>query len=156
MALSVDRPQILVLPPILVGGTLLIGVLIHYWIWPVTPLPLLPARLLGLTVFVSAGILAHSAHQAMTRAGTNIFPNLPTLALVTDGPFRRTRNPLYIAALGVYFGVALWVDGLVPLLATPGVFALLHWAIVLPEERYLEGKFGTPYRAYRAQVPRWL
>jgi len=101
-------------------------------------------------------MLAHYAHKAMTRAGTNVFPTLPALALVTDGPFRYTRNPLYIAASGVYVGVALWVDGLVPLLLFPLVVILLHYAIVLPEERYLETKFGESYRAYRSRVRRWL
>src|SRR6266566_4054379 len=96
-----DRPHILVLPPILVGGLLLGGVSVHYWLWTVTPFPIVPARILGVVLFVSAGVLAHAAHNAMKRAGTNIFPTQPALALVSDGPFRRTRNPLYIAAVGV-------------------------------------------------------
>ncbi len=107
-------------------------------------------------LLVSAGLLANTAHNAMLRAGTNIFPTQPALVLVRDGPFRRTRNPLYIAAFGVYLGVAFWVDGLVPFLLFPLVLTGLHWAIVLPEERYLEGKFGDAYRTYRSQVRRWL
>jgi len=151
-----DRPHILVLPPILVGGLLLVGVSAHYWLWTVTPFPIVPARILGVVLFVSAGVLAHAAHNAMKRAGTNIFPTQPALALVSDGPFRRTRNPLYIAAVGVYLGVAFWVDGLVTFLLLPIVVAGLHWAVVMPEERYLEGQFGDAYRAYQSQVPRWL
>src|SRR6266702_40189 len=150
-----DRPHILVLPPILVGGLLLGGVSVHYWLWTVTPFPIVPARILGFVLFVSAGVLAHAAHNAMKRAGTNIFPTQPALALVSDGPFRPTRNPLYIAAAGVYLGVAFWVDGLAPFLLFPLVPLGLHWAVVLPEERYLEGKFGDAYRSYRATVPRW-
>jgi protein-S-isoprenylcysteine O-methyltransferase Ste14 len=153
---SPDRPQILVLPPVLVGGMMLTGVLLHYWVWPITPLPIVPARTLGVALFLAAGLLANSAHNAMTRVGTNIFPTQPTLALATDGPFRFTRNPLYVAASGVYLGVAFWVDGLVPLLLFPLVCVGLHYAIVLPEERYLDTKFGKPYRAYRARVRRWL
>jgi protein-S-isoprenylcysteine O-methyltransferase Ste14 len=151
-----DRPNILVLPPILVGGLLLIGVSVHYWLWTVTLFPIVPARVLGFALFVSAGFVAHAAHNAMKRAGTNIFPTQPALALVRDGPFRRTRNPLYIAAVGVYLGVAFWVDGLAPFILLPFVLAGLHWAVVMPEERYLEGKFGDAYRAYRSHVPRWL
>ncbi len=156
MVPSPDRPQILVLPPVLVGGTMLIGVLLHYWVWPVTPFPIVPARSVGVALFIGAGLLAYIAHNAMTRAGTNVFPTQPALALVTDGPFHYTRNPLYIAASGVYLGVALWVDGLVPLLLFPLVVTLLHYAIVLPEERYLETKFGESYRTYRSRVRRWL
>jgi len=153
---SPDRPAILILPPVLVCGVLLTGVVVHYWLWTVSPFPIVPARIIGVVLFVSAGMLAHSAHNAMTRAGTNIFPTQPALALVRDGPFRRTRNPLYIAAAGVYLGIAFWVDGLAPFVLFPLVLVGLHWAIVLPEERYLEGKFADEYRTYRAQVRRWL
>ena len=102
-----DRPAILILPPILVGGVLLIGVLMHYWVWTITPFPIVPARSLGALLFVGGGVLAHVAHNAMMRAGTNILPTQPALALVRDGPFRRTRNPLYIAAAAVYLGPAM-------------------------------------------------
>lgn len=78
----------------------------------------------------------------MRRAGTNIRPDQPTLALVLDGPFRFTRNPLYIAAIGLCVGVALFVDGLAPFVVLVPVLAVLHWGIVLREERYLEAKFG--------------
>jgi protein-S-isoprenylcysteine O-methyltransferase Ste14 len=156
MASSKDAPNIVILPPVLVGGTLLVGVALHYIVWPVTLLPVVVARVLGFLVFASAGVLAHSAHLAMQRAGTNILPTQPTLALATDGPYRFTRNPLYLAALGVYLGVTLWVDGLAPLLLLLPVAWLLHWGIVLREEIYLEAKFGAAYDAYRAHVRRWV
>ena len=91
MVEKLDRPAILILPPILVGGVLFIGVLMHYWVWTITPFPIVPARILGALLFIGGGVLAHVAHNAMTRAGTNIFPTQPALALVRDGPFRRTR-----------------------------------------------------------------
>ena len=69
-------------------------------------------------------------------------PSRPTVALATDGPYRFTRNPLYVAAIGVYLGVTLWVDGLAPLLLLLPMAWLLHRGIVLPEERYLETRFG--------------
>jgi protein-S-isoprenylcysteine O-methyltransferase Ste14 len=156
MGRSSDVPDIMVLPPVLVGGMLLIGVLIHYALWTVTLLPTLLARVLGVLVFISAGLLAHFAHLAMKRVGTNILPTQPTLALATDGPYRFSRNPLYIAAIGVYLGVTLWVNGLAPLLLMLPMAWLLHRGIVLPEERYLESKFGSAYRAYQINVRRWL
>ena len=79
-----------------------------------------------------------------------------TAPVVTDGPFRFTRNPLYVAATGVYLGVALWVDGLVPLLLAVPMMAILHWGVVRREERYLAAKFGEPYREYRSRVRRWF
>ena len=156
MSRSSDRPPILVLPPVLVGGVLLAGVLVHYWLWTVTPFPITISRILGFAIFVMAGILANFSHNAMVRAGTNVLPTRPSTALVQDGPYRFTRNPLYIAAMGVYIGVALWVDGLVPLLLAPVVLFGLHFGIVKREEGYLETKFGDNYRAYRAKVRRWI
>jgi protein-S-isoprenylcysteine O-methyltransferase Ste14 len=156
MGRSRDVPDIVVLPPVLVGGILLIGVLIHYAVWTVNLLPTVLARALGITIFISAGVLAHFAHLAMKRVGTNILPTQPTLALATDGPYRFSRNPLYIAAIGVYLGVTLWVNGLAPLLLILPMTLLLHWGIVLREERYLKAKFGDSYQAYQMSVRRWL
>ncbi len=92
----------------------------------------------------------------LKRVGTNIFPTQPTLALATDGPYRFSRNPLYIAAIGVYVGVSLWVDALAPLLLMFPMAWLLHWGIVLREEQYLESKFGNTYQSYKMTVRRWL
>ena len=156
MGRSTDVPDIVMLPPVLVGGMLLVGVLIHYALWTVTLMPTVLARVLGVVVFISAGVLAHFAHLAMKRVGTNILPTQPTLALATDGPYRFSRNPLYLAAIGVYLGVTLWVNGLAPLLLMLPMTTLLHWGIVLREERYLESKFGNAYQSYRMGVRRWL
>src|SRR2546423_3292943 len=153
---SRDAPQILVLPPVLVGGTMIIGLVVHSFVWNVEILPTTPARVLGLTVFVASGLLAHFAHRAMERVGTNIFPTQPTLAIATDGPYRFTRNPLYLAAIGVYIGTALWVDSVVMLLLLFPMAVILHWGIVLREEEYLTAKFPEAYGAYRARVRRWI
>jgi protein-S-isoprenylcysteine O-methyltransferase Ste14 len=123
---------------------------------PVHPLPLLPARLVGVALLVVSGLLARSAEAVMKRAGTNIRPDQPTLAIVSDGPFRYTRNPLYIAITGLYLSVTLLVDALWPLLLLVPVLAVLQWGIVAREEKYLEAKFGEPYRAYKSRVRRWV
>lgn len=156
MKSSRDAPEIVVLPPILVGGTLSIGLIIHYLLWPVELLPAVWARVLGVSVFIASGLLAHFAHLAFKRAGTNVLPTQPTLALATDGPYRYTRNPLYIAAIGVYLGVALWANAIAPLLLLLPMAWVLHWGIVLREEQYLASKFGTAYDEYRSRVRRWL
>ena len=156
MARERDAPDIVILPPVLVGGTMIVGLIVHYLIWPVSILPMLLSRTLGVVVFVSSGVLAHLAHRAMQRVGTNVFPTQPTLAIATDGPFRFTRNPLYIAALGVYLGVTLWVNSLAMLLLIIPMALVLHRGIVLREERYLSAKFDGEYDAYRTRVRRWL
>lgn len=151
-----DAPDIVILPPVLVGGTMVIGLIAHYVLWTVTVLPMLLSRVLGVVLFVSSGILAHLAHRAMERVGTNVFPTQPTLAIATDGPYRFTRNPLYLAAIGVYLGTTLWVNSLVMLLLAIPMVVILHRGIVLREEQYLSQKFPEAYGAYRAGVRRWV
>ena len=92
----------------------------------------------------------------MKRAGTNIRPDQPTLAIVSDGPFRFTRNPLYLALTGLYVGITLLVDALWPLLLLIPALAVLQWGVVAREERYWESKFGGPYRVYKSRVRRWV
>ena len=156
MTSSRDAPEIVVLPPILVGGTLSIGLVIHYLLWPVELLPVMWARVLGASVFIASGLLAHLAHLAFKRVGTNVLPTQPTRALATDGPYRYTRNPLYIAAIGAYLGVSLWANGVAPLLLLFPMAWLLHRGVVLREEQYLASKFGSAYDLYRSRVRRWL
>lgn len=114
------------------------------------------ARLLGVVGLLLSGLLARSAEAAMKRAGTNVRPDQPTLALVTDGPFRWTRNSLDLAAGGLYVSVALLVNTLWPLMLLAPLFGVLQWGVVRREERYLETKFGAVYRAYRSRVRRWF
>jgi protein-S-isoprenylcysteine O-methyltransferase Ste14 len=152
---SADSPGVAVFPPLLFGGALALGLLLQ-WIWPAHPLPSLPARLVGVVLLAASGLLARSAEAAMKRAGTNIRPDQPTLAVVSDGPFRFTRNPLYLALTGLYVGITLLADSLWPLLLLVPVLVVLQWGVVAREERYLEAKFGEPYRAYKARVRRWV
>jgi len=150
-----DTPSVLVFPPFLFGGALALGLLLH-WLHPVPVLPVLPARLVGAVLVIGSGLLARAAKAAMKRAGTNVRPDQPTLAIVVDGPFRFSRNPLYLATIGLYTGVALLVNALWPLALLLPMIALLQWGVILREERYLEERFGAPYREYKARVRRWF
>jgi protein-S-isoprenylcysteine O-methyltransferase Ste14 len=150
-----DTPQVLILPPILVAATLAIGYgadrMFH-----VTMLPVPVARVIGSAAILAGAGLALAARQAMHRAGTNIRPNLPATALVTSGPFQFTRNPFYVAMTALSIGIALWVNSAVMLACLVPMVAVLQFGVIRREERYLEAKFGEPYRAYRALVRRWL
>jgi protein-S-isoprenylcysteine O-methyltransferase Ste14 len=75
---------------------------------------------------------------------------------VTGGPYRRTRNPMYVAMTLLYLGASLLMNGLWPLLALPVVLAALTFAVIRREERYLSSAFGAEYDAYRRRVRRWL
>lgn len=142
-------------PPALVGGMMVLGYLLNL----LHPIPLLApdrARIVSLVVLALSALLAFSAHRVMQRAGTPILPTRPTTALVTAGPYRWTRNPIYLAELGVFLAVASWINGLAPVLLLPVLFLLLDWGVVRREEIYLTAKFGPDYSAFVRRVRRWL
>ncbi len=83
-------------------------------------------------------------------------PYQPTTAIVTEGPYRFTRNPIYLSLAVLYAGLAVMANALWSLLLLLAVMLIIHYAVILPEERYLEQKFGEEYRSYKAKVRRWL
>lgn len=111
---------------------------------------------LGAVLCVLAGGLASWGILSFTRAGTNIPPDEPALVVVTDGPYRFTRNPMYLGILGLLLGLGLvfrleWAIILWPVLAL-----LLHFGVVLREESYMTKKFGKPYEALLEKTRRWI
>ena len=92
----------------------------------------------------------------MARHHTGLLPGQPSTSVLDNGPFARSRNPLYVGLLVASAGVALLAGSLWALLALPVEWALLHWGAVLPEERYLTATFGDTYADYRGRVRRWL
>jgi protein-S-isoprenylcysteine O-methyltransferase Ste14 len=113
-------------------------------------------RPLAVAVALAAAALGLAGLRAFRRAGTPFLPYRETLAIVTDGPFRFTRNPLYFSAILALAGVALWWDSLWLLALLPLVAVALQRLVIGPEERYLEARFGARYRDYRARVRRWF
>jgi len=91
----------------------------------------------------------------MLRARTNIDPYKPSTALVTGGPYRFTRNPIYVAMTLLYVGAALSFRIIPALILLPVALLLLQFGVIRREERYLEAKFGDRYREYRSSVRRW-
>ena len=75
---------------------------------------------------------------------------------MTDGVYRFTRNPIYLALALLYGALALAADSAVPLLLLPPLLAAVQAGVIAREERYLEAKFGDEYRRYKASVRRWL
>jgi len=119
---------------------------------------LLPGRWnwLGLVPIVAGIALAVRASQLFARAGTNIVPLTQSSALVIDGPFARTRNPMYLGMLLALTGFAIVLDSAWPWLVLPVFYAVIRLRFVRHEERLMEATFGDAYRAYRSRVRRFI
>ncbi len=92
----------------------------------------------------------------LRRTGQSENPWTPTTEIVTSGPFRFTRNPLYLQMVLGCMGFAVMLRNMWILLLTPLATWVLQLLAILPEEEYLERKFGDSYRAYKRRVRRWL
>jgi protein-S-isoprenylcysteine O-methyltransferase Ste14 len=144
-------------PPVLLAGAVALAVLLGILVpldWPGTEDP--AAHLVGLAIgFAGIALMAWSAIE-LRRAGTTILPDKAATHLVTTGPFRFRRNPIYIAHVLMLLGVAELTKNIwFPILAL--VYAVLvTWLAILPEERHLEARFGDAYRDYSARTRRWI
>ncbi len=150
-----DSPGVIVFPPILFLGAVVLGVALQ-WVWPIHLWAALPARIAGGLLALMGGTMAISALRRLRCAGTHVHPGEPTTAIVSDGPYRLTRNPIYVGNTSAYLGLALLFNVFWPLPCLIPFLLLLHWGVVLREERYLEAKFDESYRMYKAHVRRWL
>jgi len=101
-------------------------------------------------------VLAAAAFAKFARARTTIVPNRPSKALVTTGPYRITRNPMYVSLAALYVGLAFVGNSWWPLILLPAVVLIIDRAVIAREERYLAGAFPTEYDAFRRRVRRWL
>ena len=153
---AADTAQVVVRPPLAWALAVLAGLALHW----LMPLPFMPpavfTRWIGGAVLAAALALFAWAIVTITRAGSNVPTNTPTTAIVDNGPYRFTRNPIYLAMFGGLVGLAMAFDSLW-LLAALVIFALvIRYGVVAREEAYLERKFGDVYRQYRSRVRRWL
>lgn len=124
------------------------------WLLPV-PLPP-PVRPLGWAAAAGALILGVWAARTLRAAKTTVSVRRAAARLVTDGPFRFSRNPIYLAFTLLTAGVGLAAGKGGVLLALLGVLPLVQRGAIVPEERHLEERFGERYLRYRRSVRRWL
>jgi len=153
-----DRSGVRIFPPFIYAGLFALGYAVHWFVplhlWPAGAPPAVRA-IAWILIAVSLG-LAASAVFLFRRAGTTPNPMEPTTAIVVHGPYRFTRNPMYVSLVGLYVGVTLFVNSAWPLILLPAVVLLVQRQVIAREEAYLESKFGEEYRAYKARVRRWI
>lgn len=150
-----DSPGVRLPPPALYALAVLAGYLLHRrW-----PLPvgdglgiqalawLLLGAWLGLTV---------SSIGTFRRSRTSIVPVRPATALVMSGPYRFTRNPMYVGLAMLTVAIALFMNSWWPIVLLVPVLLTIRQSVIAPEERYLERRFGLEYVAYKQRVRRWI
>jgi protein-S-isoprenylcysteine O-methyltransferase Ste14 len=143
------RPPFMYLTAILIGSMLAIE-------WRLPFMPGSHSSLLGGAVVTAAVALFAYAVRTFRAAGTPVPGNKPTTVIVRTGPYRFSRNPIYLAFSLVQLGLAIWIDSLWLVGTLIAALAVMALVVIPREERYLERKFGAEYLDYKAAVRRWL
>ena len=111
---------------------------------------------IGAASIIAGGGLLASFLSAFRRAETPVDPYTPSEAIVTDGPYRLTRNPAYLGMALMYAGIAIVANASWALVPLPVAIAVIDRGVIAREERYLDRKFGRPYVDYKQRVRRWI
>lgn len=150
-----DAPDVVARPPLIFLGSILVGSILQV-LWPVRFVPHALTTLLGGSLIAVSVILFTLAVRVLRAAGTGIRTNQPTTAIVVRGPYRFSRNPIYLSFALFQLGVAIWANSawiLATLIPTVGI---IRYGVIAREEAYLARRFGQRYRQYKGGVRRWL
>jgi len=152
---KMDHAQVMVPPPLVFLGYL-IGALIVNWLIPFPAPWTFVLRVAGGLLVIAGFLLVGSAISQMRKAHTPLDPRQPVTTFVTSGPYRFTRNPIYLGFFLIYLGFTLLAGTLWGLIGSPFLIWTIMQAVIHPEEIYLTEKFGEQYKQYRSRVRRWL
>jgi len=150
-----DGPGLRVHPSLIYMASMLVGTGLE----KLHPLPMpfgLPGTATGAVLLGIAGAIAAWSLLQYHRANTDVRTDTPDDALITSGPYRFTRNPLYIVLTLTQVTAAFWLDSLWLLVLTPVSVIVITGYAIAREERYLEQRFGQEYLDYKQRVRRWL
>lgn len=155
MNTTIDHPQTRIDAPILLAIAILLTIALQ-WLMPAPFFPAQPSRIFGAVLFVGGFALGFPAFRGMLRARTSPNPRRSSTALVRDATYRFTRNPMYVGMLLSYSGLFIFLQNPWFLLFLPFlVWSFTSW-VIIPEERYLEERFGSEYLDFKSHVRRWI
>ena len=156
MSSDKDAPNVVIHPPIALGIAVIAALALN-WLYP---LPFLdrpmPGIETGLVLLLAALLTVRWAAVTFRKAHTNILTSQSATAIVSDGPFARSRNPIYVAIFLGLVSFALAFNSLWFLVALVPMYVVIRYGVIAREESYLERKFGQQYLDYKARVRRWL
>lgn len=144
-------------PPILLAATVTAAIVLGHalpYAWPGEND--LMARIAGRGIGLAGLLLIGWAIYTLRRHETTVLPDKPASALVTDGPFRFRRNPMYVALILILLGLAEITQNIWLVILILPFAGLVTWLAIIPEERHLEARFGDAYRAYKVTTRRWI
>lgn len=157
MVKTKDHPGVYIPPPFIY----LVLFLLSYRIQALKPLPLLwlqslSGNLLSWILIVAATILSSVALLRFIKTGNTVVTIKPAKSLQTTGIYRYSRNPMYLALLLLYTGLACLVGNLWTLILIPVLILIMNGYVIRREEQYLRQKFEDAYTAYLKQTRRWI
>ena len=150
-----DHAGVVAPPPLIY----LVSILTGAGLQALLPAPFLPPafpRGIGIPLVATALLLFVLSIREFRRARTSVRPDRPTTAIIRTGPYRFSRNPIYLAMTLLHLGIAVWVNSLWLLVTLVFALGVMSAGVIAREERYLERKFEEEYRRYRAVVRRWF
>lgn len=142
-------------PPAWLAPSVLLMWALHHYIPVVEWLPT-PWNYLGFLALVASLVITGAAAKGLAARKTTIYPGGEPSALVTDGLYAHTRNPMYLGMALLLVWIALWFGTLTPLCGVVFFAAVVEALFIRPEERLLRDHFGEAFTAYCRQVRRWL
>ena len=152
---ATSGPGIRIPPPVIYLAALAIGFGLNY-LWPISPLSSSSRYIIGSVVILASGPIVPLVLRRFRRAGTTFDVRKPASALITEGPYRFSRNPSYVSLTLLYLGIGILLNyGWILILVAP-VFLVMNLWVVRREERHLEAKFGEEFLRYKAAVRRWI
>ncbi|MDP2621260.1 MAG: isoprenylcysteine carboxylmethyltransferase family protein [Hyphomicrobiales bacterium] len=150
-----DIPGVWVPPPLIYLAGFAIGLVLDL----LRPVPVLPQAVqysAGFALIAIGFAIAALGFREFVRVKTPFDPYQPTQDVITSGPFRYSRNPLYLSLATLYSGTAIAIDGIWIVAMLVPTLIVLHYGVILAEEAYLERKFPDTYLPYKARVRRWF
>jgi protein-S-isoprenylcysteine O-methyltransferase Ste14 len=153
---SSDHPGVIAFPPLVWLVNAVISVLVHFFLIRLPIMNYRASLVCGIVLVILAPTLALSALVTMKAAGTNVDPAKPALMIVRGGPFRFTRNPIYLALCLLQIALGFFLNDWITLFFVVPLGLILHYGVVLREEKYLTAKFGEPYLELKREVRRWI
>lgn len=155
MTAKIDHAKATFDAPVLLAIVILLTFLLQ-WLVPLPFVFSLPSRAIGVILFVGGFALGFPALRGMLKAGTSPNPHRATTALVRESSYRLTRNPMYLGMLVSYAGLFIFFQNPWFILFLPVLVWLFTTLVIIPEEKYLEEKFGAEYLDFKSRVRRWI